>query len=156
MSLPTRRNWVLGPERAIQEMTPWERRARHARNRRDARAEGSRVRPASAHTEREHAIEHYEFHIKRNETSLRLDRWVRTRGYEGLRCRLAGEVREREGRADAFERAEVPEDHRGLAGPEAENGLVGLAPLFVEQSGAGRRFWTRWALEGSHIHEVTR
>ena len=68
MSLPTRRNRVLGPERAIQEMTPRERRARHARHGRDARAEGSRVRPASAHTEREHTIEHYGFHIKRNET----------------------------------------------------------------------------------------
>ena len=156
MSLPTRRNRVLGPERAIQEMTPRERRARHARHGRDARAEGSRVRPAPAHTEREHTIEHYGFHIKRNETSLRLGRWVRTCGYEGLGRRLACEVREREGWADAFERAEVPEDHRGLAGPEAENGLVGLAPLFVEQSGAGGRLWTRWALEGSYIHDVTR
>lgn len=59
MSLPTRRSRVLGPERAIQEMTPRERRTRHARDRRDARAEGSRVRPASAHTKGEHTIEHW-------------------------------------------------------------------------------------------------
>jgi hypothetical protein len=130
-------------------MTPRERRARHARDRRDARAEGSRVRPASAHTEREHTIEHYEFHIRENETSHEKLGWTRTRGYEGLGRRLACEMREREGRADAFERAEVPEDHRGLAGPEAENGLIGLAPLFVEQSRAGRRLWAGRALDGS-------
>ena len=113
-------------------MTPRERRARHARDRRNARAEGSRVRPASAHTEREHTIEHYEFHFRKNETNHQRLWWIRTRGYEGLGRRLAGKMREREGRADAFEGAEVPEDHRGLAGPEAENCLIGLAPLFVE------------------------
>ena len=58
VSLPARGDGVLGPERAIQEMTPRERRARHARDRRDARAEGRRVRPASAHAQREHTIEH--------------------------------------------------------------------------------------------------
>jgi hypothetical protein len=79
----------------------------------------------------------------------------RTCGYEGLGRCLAGEVRECERRADAFERAEVPEDHRGLAGSEAEDGLVGLAPLFVEQSCAGRRVWARWTLEGSHTHGFT-
>jgi hypothetical protein len=78
---------------------------------------------------------------------------TRTCGYEGLGRRLAREVRERERRADAFERAEVPEDHRGLAGPEAENGLVGLAPLFVEQSCANMRVWARRALEGLHTRE---
>jgi len=116
-------------------MTPRERRARHSRDRRDARTEGSRVRPASAHTEREHTIEQ--------------------RGYEGLGRRLAGEMREREGRADAFERAEVPEDHRGLAGPEAENGLISLAPLFVEQSCASRRLWAGRALDGSSYSLVS-
>jgi hypothetical protein len=57
---------------------------------------------------------------------------LRTCDYECLGGRLAGEMREREGRADPFERAEVPEDHRGLAGPETEDGLVGLAPLLVK------------------------
>ena len=78
---------------------------------------------------------------------MSVDGQPRTCSYEGLGRRLAREVRERERRADAFKRAEVPEDHRGLAGPEAEDGLVRLAPLFVEQSRAGRWVWARWTLE---------
>ena len=57
---------------------------------------------------------------------------------------------ERERRADAFERAEVAEDHRGLGGSEAEDGMVGLAPFVVEQSRAVGRVWARWAL---HVRE---
>ena len=72
---------------------------------------------------------------------------LRTRGYECLGSRLACEMREREGRADAFERAKVPEDHRGLAGPETEDGMVGLAPLLVEESRTGRWVRARWALD---------
>jgi hypothetical protein len=49
---------VLRPERAIQEMTAWERRARHSRYRRDARAEWRRVGATSTHAKREHTIEH--------------------------------------------------------------------------------------------------
>lgn len=60
MSLSTWRSGVLGPKRAIQEMTPGERRTRHTRNRSDARTQGRSVRSASAHTEREHPIEYYE------------------------------------------------------------------------------------------------
>jgi hypothetical protein len=83
-----------------------------------------------------------------------VDGRARTCSYKGLSRRLAREVRERERRADAFERAEVPEDHRGLAGPEAENGMIGLAPLFVEQSCAGRRVWARRALEHESLVRV--
>jgi hypothetical protein len=72
---------------------------------------------------------------------------LRTGGYECLGGRLACEMREREGRADTFERAEVPEDHRGLARPEAEDGLVGLAPLLLEQSRAGRGIRARRTLD---------
>jgi len=57
MSLSTRRDGVLWPEGAIQEMTPRQRRACHARDRSNARTEGGRVGAASAHAEREHAIE---------------------------------------------------------------------------------------------------
>ena len=59
--LPTWRSRVLRPKRAIQEMAARERRARHARDRRDPRAKGRRVRPAPAHAEREHAIEDFPF-----------------------------------------------------------------------------------------------
>jgi len=93
-------------------MPPGERRARHTRDGRDARTKGCGVRSASAHAKGEHPIEQC--------------------GYEGFGRRLAREVRERQRWADAFERAEVPEYHRGLAGPEAEDGLVGLPPFFVE------------------------
>jgi hypothetical protein len=71
---------------------------------------------------------------------------LRTCGYECLGSRLACKMGEREGRANPFKRAEVPEDHRRLTGPETEDGLVGLAPLLVEQSRAGRRVRARRAL----------
>ena len=71
---------------------------------------------------------------------------LRTCGYECLGGCLACEMGEREGRANPFERTEVPEDHRGLTGPETEDGLVGLAPLLVEQSRASRRVRARRAL----------
>jgi hypothetical protein len=43
------------------------------------------------------------------------------------------DAKECEGWADTFEHAQVPVVHRGLAGPEAEDGMVGLAPLFIEE-----------------------
>jgi hypothetical protein len=74
----------------------------------------------------------------------------RTCGDERLGGRLAREMGERERRADAFERAEVSEDHRGLAGPEAEYGVVRLAPFFVEQACAAGRVQARWALPSGY------
>ena len=65
----------------------------------------------------------------------------RTGSDEGLGGRLAHEMREREWGTDAFERAEVPEYHRGLAWSEAEYGLISLPPLFVEKPRAGLRIW---------------
>lgn len=153
MSLPAWRNGILGPERAIQEMTTGERRAGHARDSRDASAERRGVRAASAHAKREHAIEHCSFGFglrdvnkKKKDSSMGA---LRTCGYERFGRRLAGEMGERERGTHALERAEVAEDHRGLAGSEAEDGLVGLAPFFVEQPRACRRLWTRWALWGA-------
>jgi hypothetical protein len=58
MSLSAWRNGVLGPERAIQEMTTGERRTSYASNSRDAGAERRSIRTASPHAKREHAIEH--------------------------------------------------------------------------------------------------
>ena len=65
----------------------------------------------------------------------------RTGSDECFGGRLAHEVREREWGTDAFESAEVPEYHRGLAWPEAEYGLISLPPLFVEKARAGLRVW---------------
>ena len=79
-------------------------------------------------------------------TACIVDAGVRTCSYERLGSCLAGEMGKREGRTDAFERAEVAEDHRWLAGSEAEDGLVGLAPFFVEQLRACGQVWTRRTL----------
>jgi len=134
-------------------MTTGERRTSHACNSRDAGAERCSIRTASPHAKREHAIEHCwvctsnSFQREdRTHRKKRCEYGVRTCSYEGFGGRLAGEMGERERGTDAFERAEVAEDHRGLAGSEAEDGLVGLAPFFVEQSRACRRVWTRRAL----------
>jgi hypothetical protein len=135
MPLSPRRNWVLRPERAIQEMTTGERRASHTGYRRNARAKWRRVRARSSHAEREHTIEHFFFFTQLHQIYFLMEKKkeevTRTGGDECLGGRLAHEVREREWGTDALERAEVPEDHRRLAWPEAEDGLVSLPPLFV-------------------------
>jgi hypothetical protein len=89
-------------------MTAWERRARHSRYRRDARAEWRRVGATSTHAKREHTIEHCPS-IKINQ--LLMVRGARTGSDERLGGRLAYEVRECEWGTDALERAEVPEYH---------------------------------------------
>jgi hypothetical protein len=147
MSLPARWDRVLRPERTIQEMTSGERRAGHACDSRDASTERGGVRAAPAHAEREHTIEHCRrYHKTLINKKLRQNRGEHTCGDEGLGRRLASEMGERERRTDAFECAEIPEDHRGLAGPEAEYGVVRLAPFVVEQSCAAGRVRARWAL----------
>jgi hypothetical protein len=76
-----------------------------------------------------------------------------TCGDEGLGRRLASEMGERERWTDAFECAEIPEDHRGLAGPEAEYGVVRLTPFVVEKSCAVGRVRARWTLSiGCDVH----
>ena len=129
-------------------MATGERRASHSRDRRDARAKGRRIRAASAYAKREHTIEHFPS-ISINQTLMvrRGGGWVRTGGDERLGGRLAHEVRERERGTDALERAEIPENHRGLAWPESENSLVGLPPLFVEEPRASLRIWAGWTLQ---------
>jgi hypothetical protein len=149
MPLPTRRNRVLRPERAIQEMPAGQRRTRHSRNRRDARAKWRRIRATSTHAKREHTIEHC-FHPSNpiNKKKMNEFCWeVRTGSDERFGGRLAYEVREREWGTDAFERAEVPEYHRGLARSEAEDGLVSLPPLFVEKPRASLRIWAGRTLQ---------
>ena len=148
MPLPTRRDGILRPERAIQEMATRERRTSHSRYRRDARAKGRRIRTTSTHAKREHTIEHCPFvhqQKKEHETEFCLF-GKRTGSDERFGGRLAHEVREREWGTDAFERPEVPEYHRGLAWSEAEYGLISLPPLFVEQACAGLRIWAGWTL----------
>ena len=61
MPLSTRRDGILRPERAIQEMATRECRTSHSRYRRDACAEGRRIRTTSTHAQREHTIEHCPF-----------------------------------------------------------------------------------------------
>ena len=61
MPLSPRRNWVLRPERAIQEVAARERRASHTGNRCNTRAKWRRVCARSSHAERKHTIEHFFF-----------------------------------------------------------------------------------------------
>ena len=132
-------------------MATGERRASHSRDRRDARAKGRRIRAASAYAKREHTIEHFPSIF--NQSNINGEKggwvggWVRTGGDERLGGRLAHEVRERERGTDALERAEIPENHRGLAWPESENSLVGLPPLFVEEPRASLRIWAGRTLQ---------
>jgi hypothetical protein len=42
-----------------------------------------------------------------------------------------------EGWAGTFKHVGVPENSRGIVDPEADDSLIGLAPLFIKQSCAG-------------------
>jgi len=86
------------------------------------------------------------FHPAINHSCDERESLLRTGGDERFGGRLAHEMGEREWGADALERAQVPEDHRGLARPEAENGLVGLPPFFVEKPRTCLRVWAGWTL----------
>lgn len=108
LSLPTRRNGILRPERAIQEMSAGERRTSHSRDRRDARTEWRGVGATSTHAKREHTIEHCQSNPS---TRFNGERGERTGSDERFGSRLADEVRERERGTDALERAEVSEYH---------------------------------------------
>ena len=100
-------------QRAVEEMTTGTRGCA-ARDRRDTRSKRSSVRPAAAHPEGEHAVEHCRrtpVSVSNGEGIKGEMRWQRTSGDECLGMCLTAELCEGERRAHTFEGAEVAVDH---------------------------------------------